>query len=282
MNIHYNYLIGAEEKLPTSYNYKNRPDPDLNGCKKLYDDIIEAYLMDGIIKDKSEVMNKEQQFRYNKEKDKVNNKELWKRYFELNNDRPKEESPINKPPFYTIVYKNFLLSSDYIGPSIYWAEQKGLTREQIIDILNNCRTIGGHIIWPRGCGITINQARGGEETFYDRIDWTLYLIKLFCDNDFNYEKVLDICVDEFEKEYIYSIKKVLNSINAYKEWFKEFGTSSSSFENFCKQFRLKESFVKENLDIIWLASPIPILPDDYIEFVNNNIDAIKKRNVSLL
>ncbi len=278
MNIAYNYLVGAEQKLTSNYNYFRRPDPDSDGCKKLYDDIIEAFLSDGIITDSNEVANWEQQFRYNKVKEKFSNKELWRRYFSLNNDSPKAESSIYKPPFYTVTYRNYLLSSDYIGPSIYWAEKKGLEKIKILDILNNCRTIGGHIVWPRGCGTTINQARGGAETLYDRIDWTLYLVKLFCDNSFDYSRAILEYEDSYGREHINSIMPVVDSINNYKEWFKEFGNSNCAFDNFCKQFKLKGTLVKENLEINWLSLPFPILPDDYSMFVNNNINAIKMRN----
>lgn len=282
MKVYYNYLIGMIGEVAPSYNYVQRPDPDLDGCKKLYDDIIEVYLSDGMITDKADVTNKEQQFKYCKNRDKISINELWRRYFSLNNESPKEESSIYKPPFYTVIYKNYLLSSDYIGPSIYWAEQKGLARMKIIEILNKCRTIGGHIVWPRGCGNTINQVRGGEETFYDRIDWTLYIVKLFCDNDFDKDKAILEYKDSYGGEYSNVIKKVLDSINSYREWFKEFGNSQVAFYNFCKQFKLIGSFVNENLDINWLSEPFPFLTDDYLEYANNNINAIEIRNEFLI
>ena len=43
LNVDYNYLIGSSQPLPSDYNIDDRPDPDTDGCKKLYDDIIEAY-----------------------------------------------------------------------------------------------------------------------------------------------------------------------------------------------------------------------------------------------
>ena len=39
----YNYLIGNSEGIPDDYDYKNRPDPDSDGCKKLYDDVIRIF-----------------------------------------------------------------------------------------------------------------------------------------------------------------------------------------------------------------------------------------------
>ena len=53
--------------------------------------------------------------------------------------------------------KEWLLSIDYIGPSINWAlrelEIGGLSKYDIIETLNVCRTIGGHIVWPRGSNL---------------------------------------------------------------------------------------------------------------------------------
>ena len=282
MNVHFNYYIGADADIPIDYNYRKRPDPDINGCKKLYDDIIDVYFVDGIITDNNVVKIREQQFRYNAKYDKVKIEELWRRYFALRNAHQHLESSIYKPPFYTIVYKEFLLASDYIGPSIYWAEQKGLERTKIIDILNVCGTIGGHIVWPRGWGKTINQNRGGKENLYDRIDWTLFLVKLFCDNDFDYHKVINTCTDIYGMECKSAIVNVVKSMDVYKKWFREFGDSSSAFVNFCEQFKLKGAFVDDGYNIIWLSLPIPILPDNYFEFANNNIKAIENRNNAIM
>lgn len=278
MNIKYNYLHGNDKELTSNYNIDTRPDPDIDGCKKLYDDIVEAYFIDGIIQ-KKDIEVLEQQFKYNKQYAQVSNKELWQRYFSLNNTNPQKESAIYKPPFYTIIYKKeFYLSSDYIGPSIYWAKQKGMTQEQQINILNKCRTIGGHIVWPRGNGTTINQARSGKKSFYDRIDWTLFLIKQFCDNEFDICKTDEVCENMFGINNINHIKKVLVAINTYQKWFKEFGHYNVAFKNFCKQFKLVGCFVNQEYDINWLAPPIPFLPNNYDLFVENSIIAIEKRN----
>ena len=87
--------------------------------------------------------------------------------------------------------KEWLLSIDYIGPSINWAlrelEIGGLSKYDIIETLNVCRTIGGHIVWPRGSNLVykINQTRGGGNSVYDRIDWTLYLVQFCYKYDFD-------------------------------------------------------------------------------------------------
>lgn len=277
MNTKYNYLIGSDMGISENYNIAKRPDPDTDGCKKLYDDIVVAYFSAGKI-NKSAIEVREQQFKYNKQNNRFSNEELWNRYELLNNNNQKAISSIYKPPLYTIVYKEFFLSSDYIGPSIYWASKKVLSSKKILEILNKCRTIGGHIVWPRGNGETINQARSGEKGFYDRIDWTLFVIKQFCDNDFSENETHSICLSKFGDKYINPITKVLESINRYKTWFKEFGDYSIAFVNFCKQFKLEGCFVNEKYDVNWFAPPIPFLPDDYELFAENNISAIEKRN----
>ena len=281
MNIKYNYLHGSENELDKKYNINNHPDPDMDGCEKLYDDIIEAYFKNGKLEN-NEVKVLEQQFKYYKQYNKIANTELWRRYYLLNNVNPKRESASYKPPFYTIVYKDFYLSSDYIGPSIYWATQKGLSSEIILEILNKCRTIGGHIVWPRGEGTTINQARSGRKSLYDRIDWTLFLIKQFCDNNFDSVKTYTSCSKKFGIDNIGNTEKLLDTLNIYHKWFKEFGDSSVAFINFCKQFKLEDSFVDKEYNIIWFSPPIPFLPDNYDAFVGNNISAIEKRNKQLI
>lgn len=60
----------------------------------------------------------------------------------------------NQPTYTLFVNEDeFLLSSDYIGPSIYWARECGIEDSEIREFLKICRTIGGHIVWPRGTEI---------------------------------------------------------------------------------------------------------------------------------
>lgn len=242
MNTKYNYLIGSDRGLPADYDIDNRPDPDTDGCRELYADIITAFFGDiegvGI---------SEQKYR--------------------------------SKPLYAIKYKGFNLGSDYIGPSIYWSQSKGLSKEKIIDILNVSRTIGGHIVWPRGGKRTINQARG--LAFYDRIDWTLFTVKQFCDCNFGREEAENICINMFgQDDFNKHIKSVLTAVNDSCEWFKMFGDSRSAFKNFCDRFKLAGlgCFIDESYNINWLAPPKPFLPCDFLSFAENNISAIKKRN----
>ena len=76
------------------------------------------------------------------------------------------------------------MSSDYIGPSPYWAHEKGkMTDKEIGAMLLRSRIIGGHMLWPVHKVPTINTARGGRNGFYDRIDLTLQEIRFMMMNE---------------------------------------------------------------------------------------------------
>jgi hypothetical protein len=96
LNVDYNYLIGSSQPLPSDYNIDDRPDPDTDGCKKLYDDIIEAYFQNMRT---HTVENVEQQF-YARRKEDLEKK--WIYYEKLNNTNPAPKSKYKEPPFYTI------------------------------------------------------------------------------------------------------------------------------------------------------------------------------------
>ncbi|HFR5337128.1 TPA: hypothetical protein ACHW1H_000965 [Streptococcus agalactiae] len=103
------------------------------------------------------------------------------------------------------------------------------------------RTIGGHILFPRGGKlVTINQARGGEpkirngiyKGYYDRFDLTLYAIKEWFVGNNN--------------------SKIDYAIENYHEWFELFFDDDNwknGFENFIEFFKL-EGFICEQNKII--------------------------------
>lgn len=266
LNTNYNYLIESTLPLPEDFNIYNRRDPD-SCSKKLYDDILLAFFLD------------QKQNESNHIKCYENFKQQYK----------------NKPPFYTIRVtldddlNQVLLSSDYIGPSVYWAQQANMSDSEIRAFLRVCRTIGGHILWPRGSDITfdgtrtINQAKGGSKGVYDRTDWTLLLIKLY------YSCLSEGCPSEdafighlkafFPNQNITETNSCIGMYYAIKRahevWFKLF----PSFRSFCKQFCLIGSLVDEDCNIINMTEWFPIFEkNNYIEFVEHLTDAIKKRN----
>lgn len=256
---HYNYLTGSYDELPLNYDINKREDPD-QSCKKLYDDVVNSFF--GEDKD---VKNLEQQYG-------------------------------NKPPFYTVqIQKNgetYLFSSDYIGPSVYWARELGISDRGIIKFLNICRTLGGHIIWPRGGerpkGVfTPNQAKSGCSGVYDRIDWTLQLLKIFYeiekyreDKKEYLKRANALLPKEFRNKSNFNDKfdRLYNSFDFYKKHFELFG----DFEGFCERFKLVGSFVDNDHNIIWMTDSFPILPLRYEEYIEKLSTAVQARNFELI
>lgn len=193
-----NYLFALYPEYPTGFNLKTRKDPD-KCSKQLYDDIEKIF--------------------FSKER-------LGK--LGLNSIENKCQN-FGNGDFYTLFIDggNHRLSSDYIGASVYWAKQAGLSDKDIVKYLKNSRTIGGHMVFPRGQGETVNQARGGKDSYYDRFDLTLLAIK---------------------KWYLNDDSKIKDAIENYRDWFALFGT----FDEFISFFRL-EGFIY-NKSIIDLVS----------------------------
>lgn len=200
--------------------------------------------------------------------------------------------------------KEFLLSSDYIGPSIYWARELGKVDKDIIEFLKTSRLLGGHIVWPRGfqkgwyysyknnsyfyCEykksqsiVTINQAKAA---FYDRIDWMLVLLKIYYEIKGPVEKKLETFVEKGQelipetcrgiKQHIDKFKKLFYAFENSIEWLRVFST----FKEFCDFFHLKGSFVNGNYEVIELVPFFPILPYNIDDYISNNVDAISNRN----
>lgn len=249
----YNYMLGSCENVPSDYIIDTRKDPD-NGCKELYDDEKEAFWGN----DDNDIINLEQQF-----------------------DK--------KPPFYTIKVKSkeYLFSSDYIGPSVYWARKKGITEEKIRDFLTICRRLGGHILLPRGRSRpegteTPNQAKGGSNGVYDRFDWMLHLIKIFYSSRNQKEEYLRqancLLPKAHRQKFNDKFDRIYNSLAFYEDEFYYFG----SFEKFCEHFKLIDSFVvKEkngSYEVKDMTSLFPILPANYNEYIDNLCKAIERRN----
>lgn len=199
-----NYLFDLYPYFPKGFSLYNRKDPDV--CSKaLYDDLCKMFFDDDS-KEKlkiTSVCNKCQNF--------------------------------GNGDFYTLFIDKdkYLLSSDYIGASIYWAQKAELNDRIILDHLSISRTIGGHILFPRGGKLeTVNQARGGEKGYYDRFDLTLYAIKEWFVENKN--------------------TKIGYAIENYHEWFELFSgddNCKNGFENFVEFFKL-EGFIYEQNKII--------------------------------
>lgn len=132
-----------------------------------------------------------------------------------------EIKPIKANGSYHLNYDGFKLSSDYIGPSIPRGRNAGIENKELINMLKTSRTIGGHILFPKGKGYTVNQARG--VTYCDRLDLTLWAIKQW---------YIDKNVSS----------KIKNSLDRYSDWFSKFsdGSDDNGFNNFIKFNKLEE------------------------------------------
>lgn len=194
--------------------------------------------------------------------------------------------------FYTFFVnkEEYLLSVDYIGPSIYQAKNIGrLEEREIKNFLRTSRTLGGHMVWPRGEKLrpTINQAKGGQKGIYDRFDWTLLLLKIYYSiidahnkekfmleikNIFPNHQISEVDIKRFEKMY--------EAFDKANGWLSKFG----DFESFCSFFKLKGSFVDKRCKVNKLTSYFPIKPtkEGYCEYITNSTTAITKRNAVIL
>lgn len=213
----------------------------------------------------------------------------------------------DKPLFYSFVTRQdnnleskvkFILSSDYIGPSIYQSSVIGqLKNSEIKEIVERGRTLGGHMIWPRGSKEnTVNKVRGGEiyrgcgYGFYDRIDLPLQLLKIYYkvineNNNYRKQKFEEIIRTLFTDkkwnenhlcfEAMFQAFDDVSQTNA-REWFKIFKT----FEQFNIFFKLVGSFVDEGYEVVQLTDFFPIKPakESYKKYIQNNLNAIEMRN----
>ncbi|MCD7792311.1 MAG: hypothetical protein LUG92_02775, partial [Oscillospiraceae bacterium] len=147
------------------------------------------------------------------------------------------------------------MSSDYIGPSKYWAHVKGgMTDAEIGEMLLRSRTIGGHMLWPVHPIPTINTARGGRGGFYDRIDLTLQEIRYMMTNDRTTKN-----------------QSVRNAIEKEKDWFSLFAVEAGigGFKSFINNFKLNPFVFGDEYYVISLAESnsangefVPVLEDE--------------------
>lgn len=280
IDINYNYLIEKNiNEWPANFNIDRRNDPD-QISKKLYDDLKNFLFNERVKKDL-----------------KINNIE-------------NEYHNYTGRGYYTLFVneKEHLLSSDYMGSSVYWAIEKNIKSEHIINSLKIGRKLGGHILWPRGFNegylydrekrqyiyttkdkknncqnfLTINQSKGGNEGFYDRIDWTLILLQIYMENMDNekayLEKANNLIPEGLKyRQHQARIKRMFYAFFNSKHWLAKFG----DFNKFCEVFALFDSFVDSKSNVILMANLFPVLPNDYYDYMNKTCNAINKRNEKL-
>lgn len=263
-SLEFNYL---HDLATANYNLGNRPDPDSESII-LKEDLVEAF---------------------------------WGP--QTKEARVSAEKDYGRGPFWDIEVpsgdQTILFSVDYLGPSVHWLKDYYSAHDinaseadsRIREFLKESRKLGGHILFPRGSNggphETLNQARGGEEGVYDRIDVTLLCLKAFfaCPAVSSVNHQRDACAfeegiskffsddDRFE-EVRANLMRVFNSLQYYADDFAYFG----SFQGFCERQKLIGSFVTEEGGVEMFAPLYPLKPKNYEEYAENVNETIKKRN----
>ena len=190
--------------------------------------------------------------------------------------------------------KNIKLKCDYLGPSTYYAKDKGISDKEIIEYLIVSRELGGHMLWP---STLINISRfndkrdhiqksintGRSYCFRERIDYTLFDIKNWY-------------YGEYEKMHKY-FKEILDG---NRNWFNQFGDGEEGYKNFINFFVLFDfvdksynpyhlsSFDNKNQKYNTIVSEhphyteyIPSDKDEYQNYIKGCLYAIKNRTKNM-
>jgi len=184
--------------------------------------------------------------------------------------------------------KEYTLSSDYIGFSKNWVPRE-ISDCQLSEAMSITRTIGGHMVWPIGVGYpTINQAKGTGKGFYDRIDWTLRILKIYyeyIDIALKNERYASIFSDKLMEEILkndvsFSVCQILVAFDNSREWLAEFRT----FEKFINTFKLNVFCSKngEKYEVEPIVAWIPIRPNEYSEYMKASQKHIEDRTKKIV
>lgn len=206
--------------------------------------------------------------------------------------------------------KIFVLSSDYIGPSKYYAAKAFRNseldeKEEMAKIFNICRCFEGHIIWPKGQLINmndkctyipygpnsrnnINMSRGGPTGVFDRFDVTLYLLDRYYEflkeREYSCKRIFDraeafiySCKDDIDvKENGYRLFNIFLSFELSSDWLFLF----NDFNGFIETFKL-QNFLKNGEPVIWGGGDKLMDEKEYIGYVDNCKKAIEDRGEQL-
>ena len=128
-------------------------------------------------------------------------------------------------------------TSDFIGVNRKLASIAGISDLEIVEYLKKQRTIGGHMLFPVGVAMSINQARGCS--LLDRFDFTLAELR---------EYFIHLSLNHGEYVAKYS-ERLGKSFELYKEWLQRFckegDTGIDNFKRFI-DYWLLEMFVSQD------------------------------------
>lgn len=170
--------------------------------------------------------------------------------------------------FFNYNDENIRLSSDIIITTYTQWKRCKYCIEKInsnikMEFDKKAHTIGSFILYPQSKinGLpTINMERGTNPSILDRFDLTLECIRL---------------------HYLHDKNPLADVLNRYKFFFDLFGT----FKNYCQYFFLDDLVDKDYININYFINskttfhkPLPSNEAEYIEFANNAMNFINKRN----
>lgn len=190
---------------------------------------------------------------------------LWSR--ELPNGK-KMELEIGKGRYY-LQWEGFCFGSDSIIASFRYKRYRSMI-EKVSNLLPNYHsfmenylhksyTIGGEIIFPKKAG-GINQSRGCNMYIKDRWDLTLECIRLF---------------------YLGEISPLYDVLSKEKDFFDLF----VDFKGYIDFFFLQDCVSPDYNQVdFWIGgkdfirNPLPKTPEEYLIWINKELDFIYKRN----
>lgn len=111
-------------------------------------------------------------------------------------------------------------AADFIGVNRKLAHMAGIPDDEIVEYLKRQRTIGGHMLFPVGCKLSINQAKGCN--ILDRFDFTLAELREYF-----------VYLSENRGGYTPKYSKQLGiAFEECRDWIESFCTSDNGIENF--------------------------------------------------
>ena len=170
-----------------------------------------------------------------------------------------------------LTWKEFRFGSDSITASFRYKDYKLMKEiDKMIsdyhsfmeDFIRKTYMIGGMMIFPKRRG-GINQARGFHAQIRDRWDLTLECIR---------------------KYYLHEESPLYDTLQADKDFFDLF----VDFKGFVDFFYLQDCVnEKENSIIFWLKDDgftgkvLPETVDEYVSWLNHNLEFVKRRNIRI-